>query len=115
MIALIQRVAHAQVEVGGERVAQIGAGLLALIGIERGDAAANAERLLGRVLAYRVFADAAGRMNLSVREVGGDVLLVPQFTLAADTDQGTRAGFSRAAAPREAQVLFEQLVKSAHA
>jgi len=115
MIALIQRVAHAQVEVGGERVAQIGAGLLALIGIERGDAAANAERLLERVLAYRVFADAAGRMNLSVREVGGDVLLVPQFTLAADTDQGTRAGFSRAAAPREAQVLFEHLVKSAHA
>ncbi len=115
MIALIQRVAHAHVEVEGARVAHIGRGVLALIGIARGDAAANAERLLERVLAYRIFPDAAGRMNLSVREVGGGLLLVPQFTLAADTGQGTRAGFSRAAEPGQARALFEQLVAAARA
>ncbi|MBV9344404.1 MAG: D-tyrosyl-tRNA(Tyr) deacylase [Gammaproteobacteria bacterium] len=113
MIALLQRVTYAHVEVAGERVAQIGPGLLALIGIERADTSAHVARLLERMLSYRLFADDAGRMNRSLRECGGGLLLVPQFTLAADTDQGTRAGFSRAAAPELARSLFEQLTVEA--
>jgi D-aminoacyl-tRNA deacylase len=109
MIALIQRVSRAQVCIGAERVAAIERGLLALIGVRRGDQDQHAERLAQRVLSYRVFPDAQGRMNLSVREVGGGVLLVPQFTLAADTRNGTRAGFSAAAEPAEARRLFAQL------
>ena len=97
MIALIQRVSEARVRVGGEIVGEIGRGVLALIGVRRGDGEAAVERLLERLLSYRVFPDADGRMNLSVREVGGGLLLVPQFTLAADTRKGTRAGFSAAA------------------
>ena len=110
MIALIQRVSHADVRIGGEPVATIGRGVLALIGVRRGDDEAAAERLLERLLGYRIFPDAEGRMNLSVREVGGALLLVPQFTLAADTKKGTRAGFSTAAAPEEARRLFAHLV-----
>ena len=91
MIALIQRVSEARVRVGGEIVGEIGRGVLALIGVRRGDGEAAVERLLERLLSYRVFPDADGRMNLSVREVGGGLLLVPQFTLAADTRKGTRA------------------------
>jgi len=113
VIALIQRVSEARVRVGGEIVGEIGRGVLALIGVRRGDGEAAVERLLERLLSYRVFPDADGRMNLSVREVGGGLLLVPQFTLAADTRKGTRAGFSAAAAPEQARRLFTQLV--AHA
>ncbi len=85
----------------------IGRGILALIGIERGDGAAQAERLLARVLSYRIFEDAAGRMNLSLSDIGGGLLLVPQFTLAADTHKGTRPGFSTAAEPAVARALFD--------
>lgn len=115
MIALIQRVSEAQVRVGGELVGAIHRGVLALIGVQRADTAEAGERLLERILSYRVFPDAEGRMNLSVREIGGGVLLVPQFTLAADTKKGTRAGFSTAAAPEAAQRLFADLLARAQA
>jgi D-aminoacyl-tRNA deacylase len=115
MIALIQRVSEAQVLVRGESVASIGRGLLALLGVRRGDTEADALRLLERLLSYRVFPDAAGRMNLSLREVQGGLLLVPQFTLAADTRKGTRAGFSTSAAPQDAQLLYGLLVEKARA
>ena len=115
MIALIQRVSRAEVRIAGTGVATISAGVLALIGVVRGDDAGAAERLLERVLSYRVFADSAGKMNLSVRDTGGALLLVPQFTLAADTGQGTRAGFSTAAAPADARRLFEHLLECARA
>ena len=94
MIGLLQRVRHAEVEVGDETVAAIGAGLLVLVGIERGDDAATGRRLLERLLGYRVFADSAGRMNHSLRQTGGGLLLVPQFTLLADTRKGSRPGFA---------------------
>jgi len=110
MIALIQRVSEAQVRVGGKLVAAIDRGVLALIGVQRGDDAAAVERLAERLLTYRVFPDGEGRMNLSVREVGGGVLLVPQFTLAADTRKGTRASFGAAAAPEDARNLFVELI-----
>ena len=109
MIALIQRVSEARVTVEQRTVGSIGRGILALIGVQRDDAAAHAERLLERVLGYRIFEDQAGRMNLSLTDIGGGLLLVPQFTLAADTHKGTRAGFSGAAAPDIARTLFEQL------
>jgi D-tyrosyl-tRNA(Tyr) deacylase len=115
MIALIQRVSEAQVLVRGESVGSIGRGLLALLGVRRGDTEADAVRLLERLLSYRVFPDAAGRMNLSLRQVQGGLLLVPQFTLAADTRKGTRAGFSTAAAPQDAQLLYGLLVEKARA
>jgi D-tyrosyl-tRNA(Tyr) deacylase len=113
MIALIQRVSEARVRVGGELVGAIDRGVLALIGVQRGDTAESAVRLLERILAYRVFPDAEERMNLSLRAVDGGLLLVPQFTLAADTHKGTRAGFSTAAEPEEAQRLFTGLVARA--
>jgi D-tyrosyl-tRNA(Tyr) deacylase len=113
MIALIQRVSEAQVRVAGEPVGAIARGILALIGVRAGDAEADVERLLERLLAYRVFADTHGRMNLSLREIGGGLLLVPQFTLAADTRKGTRAGFSPAAPPQEARRLYALLVERA--
>jgi D-tyrosyl-tRNA(Tyr) deacylase len=113
VIALIQRVSEAQVRVDGGLVGAIERGMLALIGVRRGDEEAAVERLLERLLTYRIFPDAQGRMNLSLREVGGGLLLVPQFTLAADTKKGTRAGFSTAAAPLEAARLFAQLVTRA--
>jgi D-aminoacyl-tRNA deacylase len=115
MIALIQRVSKARVSVGEEVVGAIDRGVLALIGVRHGDTEAAVERLLERLLTYRIFADTQGRMNLSVREVAGGLLLVPQFTLAADTKKGTRAGFSTAAAPEEARRLFTQLVERARA
>lgn len=115
MIALIQRVSHARVDVAGKTVASIEKGLLALIGVEAADEARDASRLLDRVLAYRVFPDAAGRMNLSVHDIGGGLLLVPQFTLAADTSQGNRPGFSTAAPPDLARTLFSGLVERARA
>ncbi|SFF24658.1 D-tyrosyl-tRNA(Tyr) deacylase [Fontimonas thermophila] len=113
MIGLLQRVSEASVSVGGHRIAAIGPGLLVLVGIQRSDGEAQAERLLDRVLGYRVFADDRGRMNRSLRDHGGGLLLVPQFTLAADTHSGTRAGFSTAAPPEQARRLFEWLVTRA--
>jgi D-aminoacyl-tRNA deacylase len=115
MIALIQRVSTARVTVDGQVRGEIGAGLLALIGVERGDGPPELARLLERLLDYRVFPDAAGRMNRSLRDTGGGLLLVPQFTLAADTDSGNRPGFSTAAAPALAAELFGQLVIAARA
>ena len=114
MIALIQRVDRAHVEVSGEIVASIQRGLLALIGIERGDGETAAQRLLERLLGYRVFPDAGGRMNRSVREIDGGLLLVPQFTLAADTRKGMRPSFTPAAAPADGARLFAWLVAAAH-
>jgi D-aminoacyl-tRNA deacylase len=113
MIALIQRVSSASVRVGSSTIGAIEGGLLVLIGVVRGDARPQADRLLQRVLDYRAFADAAGRMNLSLRQLGGGLLLIPQFTLAADTDRGNRASFTRAAAPAQAAALFEYLLAQA--
>jgi D-tyrosyl-tRNA(Tyr) deacylase len=113
MIALIQRVIRSDVQVDGRTVGAIDRGLLALIGVRRGDDAQAAERLLERVLGYRVFPDEQGKMNLSLRDIQGGLLLVSQFTLAADTHKGTRAGFSTAAPPDEAQRLFEYLLERA--
>jgi D-tyrosyl-tRNA(Tyr) deacylase len=115
MIALIQRVSEARVTVAGEIVGAIDAGVLALIAVRPEDSEASGARLLTRVLSYRIFADAAGRMNHSVRDIGGGLLLVPQFTLAADTTRGNRAGFSTAAEPARAAALFQALVDLAHA
>jgi len=110
LIALVQRVSEARVDVDGEAVGAIGRGVLALIGVERGDAEPQAARLAERVLGYRMFPDAEGRMNLSLLDVGGGLLAVPQFTLAADTTQGMRAGFSNAAAPDEGRRWFDRFV-----
>src|SRR5262249_43761639 len=103
------------VEIEGRTVGAIEQGILALIGVRRGDGQADADRLLERVLTYRLFADEAGRMNRSLRDVSGGLLLVSQFTLAADTRTGTRAGFTTAAAPELARELFDHLVTSARA
>lgn len=115
MIGLLQRVSSANVSVAGKTVAGIGAGLLVFVGIERDDGMPQAERLVQRLLNYRVFSDAEGRMNLSVRDSGGGVLLVPQFTLAADTRSGLRPSFGSAKAPALARPLFDQLVACAQA
>ncbi|MEJ2059953.1 MAG: D-aminoacyl-tRNA deacylase [Gammaproteobacteria bacterium] len=114
MIALIQRVTEAGVTVNGEMVGSIGAGVLALIGVQQGDGEAQADRLLERVLGYRIFEDETGRMNHSLTDVGGGLLLVPQFTLAADTRKGMRASFTPAAPPAQGQALFEYLLAQAH-
>ncbi len=113
MIGLLQRVDGASVEVDGREIARVGRGLLVLVGVERGDDEAAADRLLERLVTYRVFADAGGRMNLSLADTGGGLLLVPQFTLAADTSQGLRPGFSRAAEPGQAERLFGYMAKRA--
>ena len=110
MLALIQRVTHARVEVEGHAVGAIGPGLLALVGIEPDDGDAQIRRMAERLLGYRVFADADGRMNRSLADCGGGLLLVSQFTLAADTSSGMRPGFSTAAAPDKAEPLFARLV-----
>ncbi|HUO19818.1 MAG TPA: D-aminoacyl-tRNA deacylase [Steroidobacteraceae bacterium] len=115
MIGLIQRVTHAEVRIDGAVVAAISRGMLALVAVRREDTEAAAERLLERLLDYRIFPDTAGRMNLSTREIGGGLLLVPQFTLAADTRKGTRAGFSGAAEPALARRLFGHLLERARA
>lgn len=111
MIGLLQRVSEASVTVGGRSVAAIGPGLLVLVGVQREDGEADALRLAERIAGYRVFADADGRMNLSVRDQGLAVLLVPQFTLAADTRKGMRASFTRAAAPDAGRALFDRLAE----
>lgn len=110
MIGLLQRVTSAAVEVEGREIARIGPGLLVFIAVERDDSSIEAERLLERLLNYRVFADAEDRMNLSVTDVNGGLLLVPQFTLAADTKKGLRPGFSKAAPPEEGKRLFGELL-----
>lgn len=113
MIALLQRVTRAWVDVEDSRIGEIGPGLMVLIGVERGDAAAQADRLLERLLGYRVFADEDGRMNRSVTDIGGGLLLVPQFTLAADTRKGRRPSFTAAADPSEAEKWFEYVAGQA--
>ena len=113
MIALIQRVTEARVAVDGETIGAINRGILAFVGVQKGDAHTDADRLLERVLGYRVFPDGEGRMNLSLRDIHGELLLVSQFTLAADTRAGTRPGFSTAAAPEEGRRLFDYLVNQA--
>ncbi len=113
MIGLLQRTSQAQVVVDDEVVGKIGPGLLVLVGVERGDDQAKADRLLERLLNYRVFPDEEGRMNLSLQDTDGGLLLVPQFTLAADTKKGNRPGFSNAAKPDDGQYLFNYLYAQA--
>ncbi|HSF79485.1 MAG TPA: D-aminoacyl-tRNA deacylase [Steroidobacteraceae bacterium] len=113
MIGLLQRVSEARVEVDSAVIGRIAAGLLVLVGVERGDTEAEADRLLDRLVGYRVFADAQGKMNLSLTDVRGGLLLVPQFTLAAETHKGMRPGFSRAADPERGRALFDYLVERA--
>jgi D-tyrosyl-tRNA(Tyr) deacylase len=113
VIGLLQRVTGARVEVDGAPVGEIGRGLLVLVGVERGDDRARAGRLLERLLGYRVFPDAEGRMNLSLRDIGGGLLLVPQFTLPADTRKGMRPSFSSAASPELGRELFSHLLSLA--
>lgn len=115
MLALIQRVTEASVRVGDEVVGAIGPGLLALVAVEPGDGEKQARRMLERLLGYRVFADADGRMNRSLADTGGALLLVSQFTLAADTAKGMRPSFTRAARPEEGRRWFERLVELARA
>jgi D-tyrosyl-tRNA(Tyr) deacylase len=113
LIALIQRVTSAAVHVQGAEIAAIGSGILALVGVERGDGEAEAGRLAERVLAYRIFADGQGKMNLSLKDVRGGLLAVPQFTLAADTNSGLRPSFSSAAAPAQGELLFVKFAQKA--
>lgn len=113
MIGLLQRVSEARVEVAGETVGAIGRGLLVLVAVQPQDTEARADRLLERILGYRVFPDAEGRMNRSLRDLGGGLLLVSQFTLAADTKKGTRASFTRAAPPELGERLYDYLVQRA--
>jgi len=113
VIGLLQRVSAAQVVVAGDIIAAIGPGLMVLVGVERGDGKTQADRLLERLLGYRVFGDADGKMNLCVRDVDGGLLLVPQFTLAADTRKGMRPSFTPAADPEHGRALFDYLVSQA--
>ena len=113
MIGLLQRVSAASVEVEGRIVGRIGRGLLVLVGVEKLDSGATAQRLLERILTYRVFPDAEDKMNLSLADIDGGLLLVPQFTLAADTKKGARPSFSSAAPPQLGAELFDHLVKIA--
>jgi D-tyrosyl-tRNA(Tyr) deacylase len=115
MIALIQRVARAGVEVEGASIGAIDRGILALVGVAATDSPETGARLLDKLLTYRIFPDDAGRMNLNLTQIGGGLLLVPQFTLLADTSKGTRPGFSRGAPPERARDLFVQLVELARA
>ncbi len=115
MISVLQRVGQAHVEVEGRVVGRIGQGLLVLLCAEHGDGEAEADRLLAKLLRLRVFSDAGGKMNLSVQDVGGALLVVSQFTLAADTRSGNRPGFSQAAAPAEGRRLYDYFVQRARA
>lgn len=112
MIALIQRVSWAQVHIENSLHSDIGQGLLALIGIEKEDDDKLAQKLLDKILAYRIFADSDGKMNLDLKDVGGDLMLVSQFTLAAETEKGLRPGFSSAKPPKEAEVIYDKLVQA---
>jgi D-tyrosyl-tRNA(Tyr) deacylase len=113
MIGLLQRVGQASVAVDGEVVGAIGRGLMVLVCAEKGDTEREAEALMAKLLGYRVFSDEAGKMNRSVTDVEGGLLLVPQFTLAADTRSGTRPSFSPAAAPEDGRRLFDHVVRQA--
>ncbi len=113
MIALLQRVLWAKVEIHGEPVAAIGPGLLAFVGVRPGDTEQTAARLMDRLLHYRIFADDAGKMNLNLLQIGGELLLVPQFTLAADTTKGLRPSFSGAAPPDQGRRLFDAAIAAA--
>ena len=115
MIALIQLVSEASVSINAEKTASIQTGLLALIGVEKSDTADTAAQLADKILTYRVFPDEAGKMNLDVAAAGGQVLLVPQFTLVADTSKGRRPGFSLGASPAQGSELFDELVKAVSA
>jgi D-tyrosyl-tRNA(Tyr) deacylase len=113
MIALIQRVSRAQVDVAGETVGKIGPGLLALVAVQPADGEAQAQRMVERLLGYRVFSDDAGKMNNSLAEVNGGLLLVSQFTLAADTEKGMRPSFTSAASPDQGRKWFDRVVEMA--
>jgi D-tyrosyl-tRNA(Tyr) deacylase len=115
LIALIQRVAQARVEVAGLTIGEIGAGLLVLVCAERGDAEAQADKLLGKILKLRIFGDDAGKMNRCVQDMGGGLLVVSQFTLAADTSGGNRPSFINAAAPDDGRRLYDYFVRQAKA
>ena len=115
MIGLLQRVSEAAVTVDVVTVGRFGPGLAVLIGVHQGDRSEQAQRLAERLVAYRVFEDSGGKMNLSLTDTGGELLLIPQFTLAADTRKGNRASFSRAAPPELGRVLFDELVDAARA
>jgi len=115
MIALLQRVSHGSVFVDGVAVGQIGQGVVLFLGIEKGDAAQQASKLAERVIGYRLFADSDGKMNNSLRDTAGGLLIVPQFTLVADTGQGLRPGFEPAAVPTDAEPLFDAFVEAARA
>ena len=110
MIALLQRVSEASVDVDGRRIASINQGLLVLLGVEKGDNEESAQRLLDKILKYRVFSDADDKMNLSLLDIKGELLLVPQFTLAANTKKGLRPSFSSAASPEEGKYLFDAAI-----
>jgi len=109
MISLLQRVSRASVKVNGESIASIGAGLVVLVGVEHNDSDTVAQRMAQRLVNYRIFGDGDGKMNLSAQDIGAEILLIPQFTLAADTTQGNRPGFSTAAEPGAAKQVFEKL------
>ena len=115
MITLLQRVGEARVDIGGETVASIGQGILVLVGVQADDDATVAQRQLERLLNYRVFADPDGKMNLSLRDVQGGLLLVPQFTLAANTRKGRRPSFASAASPAQGETIFTAMVDAARA
>lgn len=112
MRAVVQRVSEASVTIAGDMVGRIGRGLLVLVGVEQGDGHGDADWLAGKIAALRIFSDADGRMNLAVREVGGETLVVSQFTLLADTARGNRPGFTRAARPEEAVPLYEHFTSA---
>ncbi len=113
MIGLLQRVSQASVNIDNTTVASINSGLLVLIGIEKSDTQSNAEKLFDKIINYRVFADSEDKMNLSLKDTNGGLILVPQFTLAADTQKGLRPSFSNAAAPNQAKPLFDYLIEHA--
>lgn len=113
MIALIQRVNWAQVHIDRTLHADIGQGILALIGIEKEDDDNLAQKLLDKILAYRIFADSEGKMNLDLKNIGGDLMLVSQFTLAAETEKGLRPGFSTAKPPGQAKAIYDKLEQAA--
>lgn len=112
MLSVIQLVTQAQIDINNEKTIGINRGIVALIGIEKSDTLQSAEKLVERIINYRIFADKEGRMNLSLRDINGELLIVPQFTLVADTSKGTRPGFSIGMPPEEGRVLFEQMVRA---